>query len=109
MGGSARQRLQQRAHVPRDESRGIEDRVPIPSSERGEIPVAVALDLLQSGEEVGVGLAAVEERDLVPRLERGLDVVAAQEGRAAKDQNFQARSHTEAMPWPTPMHIVATP
>jgi len=56
-----------------------------------------------------MGLAAVEKRDLVPAFQGRFHEVATQKRGAAQDEKLQAFSQTEAMPWPTPMHIVATP
>ena len=57
--------------------------------EQGEVALPVAVQLLDLREEVGVRLAAVEERQLVPAGERSLGGRPAEELRAAEDQEPQ--------------------
>ena len=49
--------------------------------------LAIAVQLLQVGEQAGAGLAAIEQRDLVPAPERGLDGLRAEEAGAAQHQD----------------------
>ena len=62
-----------------------------PSSD-GEPAVAVAVQLLDLREEVGVRLAAVEGRDLVAAGERGLDQGVADELRPAEQEQLHVTS-----------------
>jgi len=74
----------------RDIARGVDGRVPASASQPIEAAVAVAADLLELREEAGVPLAAVEERELVAAGGGALDEVAAEEGRAAEDQELHS-------------------
>ena len=64
--------------------------------ERTEAAVPVAEDVLGLGKEAGVRLAAVEERQLVARGERRLDDRAADELRAAENEDLHRSSATPA-------------
>ena len=81
--------LRRRAHVRRDVAGGVDDGVPAATREQGEVSLAVALQLLDLREELGVRLPAVEERQLVPAGERGLGGRPAEELGAADDQEPQ--------------------
>ena len=59
-----------------------------PSGERVEVAVAVALQVLDLREELGVRLPAREDRHLVPVRERGVDGVAAEELRPAENEQL---------------------
>ena len=58
--------------------------------ERREIAVAVADDPLDLGVQLGVRRAAVEERQLVAALERGVGDRATEEPRAAEEEELHA-------------------
>ena len=68
----------------------VDDRIEVPSPKLCEIAVAVADDPLQLGKELRVRQAPVEERRLVPALERRLDDVPAEEPGAAEDEELQS-------------------
>ena len=70
-------------HVRRD----VEHRVPLAPLERREVGGAVAAQLLHLREELRLGLTAVEERRLVPLLERRVDERASEKPRTAEDEN----------------------
>src|SRR5690242_5462107 len=72
----------------RDVGRGVHHGVP-PAPLQGLeiILLAVAVELLQVGEQAGTGLPAVEQRDLMPSAERGLDGLRAEETRATQHQD----------------------
>ena len=65
-------------------------------AQRVEVAVAVAAQLLDVGEELGPRLAAVEQRHVVAARERGVDRVAAEELRAAENED----PHTLEPMWP---------
>ena len=75
-------------HDPRHVAARVDDRVEVAALERGEVAVAVAAQPLHVGEEVGLRLAAVEQRDVVPARERDVDDVPAQELGAAEDEDL---------------------
>ena len=74
------------AHDARHVARGVEGGFPRPTLEGREIAVPVALEPLNLRKQIRVRSTAVEKRHLVPSLERGLDEVAADEQRAAEDE-----------------------
>jgi hypothetical protein len=55
-----------------------------------EVAVAVAVQMLGIGEEVGVRLAPREDRDVVPGVERSVDGLASEELRSAEDEQLHA-------------------
>ena len=55
--------------------------------ERGEVAVAVAVQLLDVREQLGPRLPAVEERHVVTAFERRVDDVAAEELRSAENED----------------------
>ena len=59
-------------HV-RDVTRRIDDRVPAPALEHGEVALAISAQPLGFGKELGLCLAPVEEGHLVAAGERVLD------------------------------------
>jgi hypothetical protein len=63
----------------------VDHRVPAPVAERVEVTVAVAVELLDLGEELRVRLASREGRDLVPARKRAVDGRAAEELRPAEN------------------------
>ena len=71
----------------RDIAARVDDGVEGAAFERAEVVVAVAAQLLDLGEELGPRLPAVEQRDLVAPLECDVDGVAAEELRAAENQD----------------------
>ena len=83
------QLLRRRTHVRRDVAGRVDDCVPRPPGEQREVALPVAVHLLDLREEVGVRLAAVEERQLVPAGERRLGRRPAEELRPAEDQDPQ--------------------
>ena len=69
-------------HPARDVGRGVDDRVPLAALEGLQVVlVAVAVELLQVGEQARPGLAAIEQRDLVPPPDRRLDGLRPEETR----------------------------
>ena len=68
----------------------VDDRVERAAVERGQVFGAVADDRLHARVEVGVGLAAVEQRDRVAAAERGFDDGAARELGAAEDEDLHS-------------------
>jgi hypothetical protein len=73
------------AHDARQVACDVDDGVPRTPTQRVEVSVAVAVELLGLGKEVRVRLAAVEERDFVPACERSVDGRASEELRPAED------------------------
>ena len=67
-------------------SRGVDDRLPLAAAEPVDPAVAVADDSLELRIEVGGRRAPVEERELVPTLERRVDHGAPEELRAAEQE-----------------------
>ena len=65
---------------------GIYDRVELPTGEGGNVAVAVAVELFEIGEEVGVGFAAVEEDGGVFAGEERFDDSGAEKAGAAEDE-----------------------
>ena len=88
----AGEQLGRRSNHAGHEAARVDHRVPASPFERREVAVAVAAELLRLGEELGVRLAAVEERHLVPALERGFRCGAAEELRPAEDQQLHSVS-----------------
>src|SRR5205085_10297156 len=84
------QQLGRRADDTRDVARSIDDGVERAALERGQVAVAVAVQVLHIGKERGIRATAVEERQLVPPLERRLRDRAADEQRAAQDEQLHA-------------------
>src|SRR5581483_10174367 len=74
------------AHDARHVAARVDDTVPAPAGERVELAVAVALQVLDLREELGIRLAAGEDRDVVSVGERRVDRVPPQELRAAEDE-----------------------
>ena len=71
--------------------RVVDHRVPLPAFERAQVVVAIAQEVFHPlevvVEEGGFGLAAGEDRHLVPPVERVLDLVGTDEARAAQDED----------------------
>jgi len=78
------------ANDVRDVARRIDDCVPAPALEHGEIALAISAQPLGLGEELGVRLAPVEEGHLVATGERVLDRGAPEEFRPAQDEQLHA-------------------
>src|SRR6185503_13938510 len=76
----------------REVARRVHDGVPLAPAEALEATVAVADDPLELGVEISTGRAAVEERHLVAPPERRLDHRAADELRAAEEQEPHSTS-----------------
>ena len=80
----------------------IDDRVEHPAGERGEIAAAVSDQLLDLREEVCVCHAAVEQRQVVPARQGGVDERSSEELRPAEDENSQwnlcTARHTASAP-----------
>ncbi len=80
-------------HVPRapglvgHERGDVEHGVPLASLERRKVGGAVSPQLLHVREELRLGLSAVEQRRLVPLLERRIDERAPEEPRPAEDED----------------------
>ena len=89
MADRVREQVGRRADYARDEAGRIYDRVPFAILERRQVAVAVAAKLLDLRKELGVRLAAVEERQLVAAGERGLGDGAPEELRTAEQQQPQ--------------------
>ena len=87
-------------HLAREVARGVDDRVPGAPLERLEVAVAVALQLLELGEEAGVRLAPVEERDRPAARLRGVDDLGPEEAGASEDEEgfLRSRRTREARP-----------
>ena len=85
------------AHDARQVARGIDHDVPVAALERREVAVAVAAQLLDVGKELRVGLAAVEQRHLVPARERLVDDRATEELRPAEDQHPHRQKYGDAV------------
>lgn len=75
--------------MPRHIARVVDHGVPIASRKAAELAVAVALDAFDLREAVGVGAAAVEERQPMSAVERVLRHVQSEEARAAEDEDAQ--------------------
>ena len=60
------ERVGQRLHLPREVGTGVDRGVPLAVGQRRQVAVAVAEPVLDLGEQVRAGPAAVEERDVVP-------------------------------------------
>jgi hypothetical protein len=82
-------------------ARRVDDRVPRAAFERAQVAVAIAAQLLGLREQLGVRLAAVEERDLVALLERVLDDGTAEELRPAEDEQPHAAISSSAASRPS--------
>jgi len=54
------------AHQAREVAASVDDSIPAPIFQRRKAAIALADQLFDLGEEIGVRLAAVEKRDLVP-------------------------------------------
>ena len=74
----------------RDVARRIDDCVPAPALEHGEVALAVSAQLLGLGEELGVRLAPVEEGHLVAAGERVLDRGPPEELGPAEDEQLHS-------------------
>ena len=80
-----------------DVARRIDDCVPAPALERGEVAFAISAQLLGLGEELGVRLAPVEEGHLVAAGERVLDRRAPEELRPAEDEQLHSGTVSPAL------------
>jgi hypothetical protein len=89
-------RLDGLADDTRQVTRDVDGGVPASSAQRLEAAVAIPAQLLDAGEEVGIRLPPVEERQLVASRERRLDDRPAEELRAAEDQNSQSASSSRS-------------
>jgi hypothetical protein len=78
------------AHDARHVAARVDDAVPGAAEKRVKVAVAVTLQALRLGKELGVRLAAREDRHLVAAGERGVDRVAAEELRSAEDEQLHA-------------------
>jgi hypothetical protein len=77
--------LDRLAHDTGEIAGDIDRGVPAAAGQRVELAVPVAAQFLDLGIEIGVRLAAVEQRQLVIALERRVDDRAAEELRPAED------------------------
>ena len=68
----------------------VDHHVPSASFQGGQVPVAVADQLLEPREEVRVGAAPVEEGDFVAARQGVLDLMGADEAGAAQDEDLEA-------------------
>jgi hypothetical protein len=66
--------------------------VAVVALQRREVAVAIDRQAFGRGEKAGVGAAAVGQRHRMPRVERGLHYVAAEEACAAEDQQLHGRA-----------------
>ena len=76
-------------HDARHVAGGVDDCIPPPSVERLEAAVPVPTQSLGLREEVGVRLAACEERQLVPASQRGVRDRTPEEPRPSENQELQ--------------------
>ena len=81
------ERVDRVLHDARHVAARVDDRVECASFERGQVTVTVTVQLLDVREQLGPGLAAVEERDAVTTFERRVDDVAAEELRSAEHED----------------------
>ncbi len=88
--GRVGQRLGRGADHRGDVAGGIQHGVPLATFQRAEVGRPVAAQLLRFGEQLGIRLAAVEERHLVPARERRLDRSAPEEPRPAENEQPHA-------------------
>ena len=85
------QQLDRLPEDPRHVAARVDDAVPASARERVERAVAVADEMLDLRKQLGVRLAAREDRHLVPVGERGVDGVPAEELRPAEDEQLHPR------------------
>src|SRR5205814_5492344 len=86
------QELRRLSHDARHVAARVDDAVERAAAERVELAVAVAVQMLDLGKELGVRPAAREDRHLVPAGEGSVDRVAAEELRPAEDEQAHSRS-----------------
>jgi hypothetical protein len=101
------QELGRSAHLARQVAAGVDGGIPAPPAQRRQIAAAIAAQPFQVGKQLGMGAAAVEERDLVAARPRRLDQVAPEVERAAQDQeshrhprsiSMRCRAFTQQLP-----------
>ena len=90
------QQLDRLPHDARQVPRDVDHGVPAAAPQRVELAVTVAEQPLDAGEQLGIRPAAVEERDLVPALERRLDGRATEELGPAEDQKSDSASSSRS-------------
>jgi hypothetical protein len=78
--------------VPGHVGAGVHGRVPAALGQLGQVAVAVAGAPLDLGEQLGSGLAAVEDRDVVAGGEGGVDDVPADEPGATDHEDAHVRN-----------------
>jgi hypothetical protein len=83
--GGIGERLGGRADDAREVAGGVDDRVPGTAAERVQPTVSVSPQLLGLGKELGIGLPAVEQRDVVPACKCGFGDRAPEELRPTDD------------------------
>jgi hypothetical protein len=81
-----------------DVARRIDDSVPAAPFERPEVAAAVAAQVLRLGEEVRVRPAPVEERQLVPAVERRVCDRPPEKLRPAEQQELQSSASAASSP-----------
>ena len=86
MGNGFAQQLGRLANDTGDLPGCVDRGVPLTSAQGSEVAVSVAVELLDVREQVRIGLAACERRDLMALRERRIDDRAPQELRPAEDQ-----------------------
>src|SRR5262249_28366923 len=85
---AAEQQLGASADDLRQVAGGVDAGIPGPGFERAQVGGAITAQLLDPGEELGRGAAAIEQRDPMPAAERALDQETPEETRAAEDQEL---------------------
>ena len=83
------QKFRRVAHMAGDVAAVVDHGVPGAAAQRVELVVTVADQRLHAGEELGVGAAAVEERDVVPPVHGVAHHVGADEPGASQDEDLE--------------------
>ena len=92
--GRVGKRFSRRSDGAWDVAARVEDSIPRAALEGREVVLAVPVELLGLGEELGIRSAAVEEGDLVIPGERGFDGCAAEELRPAENEELHNPNRT---------------
>src|SRR2546428_913139 len=90
VGHGAAQHVRHRSNLLGSVAGGIDDCLEAAAAKRGDIPVAVAAQLLDLGKELRVPSATVKEDDVMASRKRGFDNVPTEEERSAKDEDSHA-------------------
>ena len=86
------------AHPARNGRRVVDHRVPLPTFQGLEITVPVTPEFLDFRKQVGIRLAAIEQRDMVAALERVTDLMRPDEAGTSQDQDTQGISPRDRPP-----------